>query len=189
MRARTERKRWLTYILVGLVFGVFDWYFLDLLATALSAIGQDEARFASPVARLAIIAVFMGMNFGVWLVPVIPAAIYEVKRSRSIRRAALAAIFIWVAAIFSYYAFYTFLLMFVGLPHLEFMLFSNRAAPTYWADWWPPFRRVIFDQFFEWIGIAVVGGAIIGVLSAFLYNFIATRRTSTRPTHLSHTQS
>lgn len=181
MLATADRKRWLTYILIGLAFGVVDWYFLDLLATAFTALGQDETRFASPIVRLLLVAIVMGLNFGVWLVPVIPAAIYEVKRSRSLRRAALAAVLIWVAAIFGYYTFYAFLLMFVGAPHLEFMLFSNRHAPTYWADWWPPFRRVILNQFIEWIGIAVIGGALTGALSAYLYNFITHRRAPARP--------
>ena len=103
------------------------------------------------------------MNYGIWLIPVIPVAIYEMKRSHSIRKAALAAILIWSTAIFSYYTYYAILLMFFGLPNLEFMLFSNHQTVSYWADWWPPFKRVILDQFVEWIGIAVIGGGDCGI--------------------------
>lgn len=35
----------------------------------------------------------------------------------------------------SYYGYYAGILMFVGEPNLEFMLFANRAAPSYWEDW------------------------------------------------------
>jgi hypothetical protein len=170
------RKRWLIYIAIGLIFGIVDWYFLDLLASLLDRLGQDESLFEAVYARLLIIAMFMSLNYGIWLVPVVPSAIYEVKRSQSLRKAALAAVVVWAAAILSYYAYYTFLLMFVGLPNLDFMLFSNRQSPTYWTDWWPPFQRAVLSQFIEWIGIAVIGGAVVGAFSAYLY-----RRSSKRP--------
>lgn len=175
-------KRWLVYIVIGLFFGIVDWHFLDLLASLLDQLGQDESLFAGVFTRLLIIAVFMSLNYGIWLVPVVPTAIYEVKRSRSLRKAAVAAVVVWAAAIFSYYAYYTFLLMFVGLPNLDFMLFSNRQSPTYWADWWPPFRRAVLSQFVEWIGIALIGGAMVGALSAYVYRHIAKRRVSRRQT-------
>ena len=108
--------------------------------------------------------------------PVIPAAIYEFRRSCSVPCAALAAVLIWVAAIFSYYLFYTVLLIFVGLPHLDSMLFSNRHDPAYWQDFWPPFRRIILNQILEWIGIAIIGGALTGAASSYLYiKWIAAR--------------
>lgn len=119
------------------------------------------------------------MNYGIWLIPVIPISIYEMKRSRSIRKAAGAAIMIWSAAIFSYYKYYAFLIMFVGLPNLDFMLFSNHRLATYWADWWPPFRRIILDQFVEWIGMAVIGGGIVGWVTAYL-----VKRLTKNPTKL-----
>lgn len=176
------RKRWLIYIAIGLCFGIVDWYFLDLLASLLDQLGQDESLFEAVYARLLIIAVFMSLNYGIWLVPVVPTAIYEANRSQSVRKAALAAVVVWVAAIFSYYAYYTFLLMFVGLPNLDFMLFSNRRSPTYWTDWWPPFQRAVLSQFIEWIGIAVIGGAIVGALSTYLYWRISKRRVSRQQT-------
>ena len=171
------RKRWLIYILIGLCFGIVDWYFLDLLASLFAKLGQNESMFEVVIIHLLIIMIFMGLNYGIWLVPVIPTAIYEINQSRSLAQAALSAVVIWVAAIFSYYAYYTFLLMFVGLPNLDFMLFSNRQSSTYWTDWWPPFQRVIVDQFVEWIGIAVIGGVLVGALIAYMFKFISKRRT------------
>jgi hypothetical protein len=78
-------------------------------------------------------------------------------------------------ALVSYYGYYALILMFVGAPNLEFMLFANRAAPTYWADWWPPFKRVIADQFIEWIGIAIVGGGVVGALTGIVYRHVTHR--------------
>jgi hypothetical protein len=179
------RKRWLIYIAIGLIFGIVDWYFLDLLASLLDRLGQDETLFEAAYARLLIIAVFMSWNYGIWLVPVVPTAIYEVKRSQSLRKAALAAVVVWAAAILSYYAYYTFLLMFVGLPNLDFMLFSNRQSLTYWTDWWPPFQRAVLSQFIEWIGIAVISGALVGTFSAYLYRRISKRPVSRQQTSAS----
>ena len=74
-----------------------------------------------------------------------------------------------------YYSYYAFMLMFVGLPNMDFMLFSNHQSATYWDDWWIPFKRVILDQFIEWLGIAVIGGTIVGTLSAYAFSFSLTR--------------
>lgn len=163
------RNRWLIFIAVGLAFGIADWYFLDLLAS----LGQNPALSdnllqASPYIRLLAVIALVALNYGVWLVPVIPVAIYEMKRSRSLRGAAISAVIVWSAAMLSYYAYYAFMLMFVGLPNMDFMLFKNHQLASYWENWWGPFRRVILDQFVEWIGIAVIGGAIVGTMSAYV---------------------
>jgi hypothetical protein len=75
-------------------------------------------------------------------------------------------------AMVSDYGYYVLILMFVGAPNLEFMLFANRAAPTCWADWWPPFKRAIVDPFIEWIGIAIVGGGVEGALTGIVYRHV-----------------
>ena len=165
--------RWLIYALIGLGFGLLDWYFLDLLARlSQSGILDQVPEYIQMLLVIPIIAA----NYGVWLIPVIPTAIYEMKRSQSLWRAALSAIVVWSMALVSYYAYYTMMLMFVGLPNMDFMLFSNRASPTYWADWWPPFRRVILNQLLEWIGVAFVGGALVGALSGTVFDWLVKRR-------------
>jgi len=163
------RNRWLVYVAVGLCFGIADWYFLDLLASFSQNPALDDGFLQAPqYVRTLIVIALITLNYGVWLVPVIPTAVYEMKRSRSLLRAAISSVIVWCAAMVSYYSYYAFMLMFVGVPHMDFMLFSNRQAATYWNDWWPPFKRVIVDQFLEWIGIAMVGGAIVGTLSAYI---------------------
>jgi len=171
------RNRWLIYVAVGLCFGFADWYFLDLLASLSQNQALNENLLQAPeYFRVMIVMVLVISNYGVWLIPVIPAAIYEMKRTQSLRRAAISAVIVWSAAMLSYYAYYAFMLMFVGLPNMDFMLFLNRQSVTYWADWWPPFRRVILNQFVEWIGIAVIGGAIVGMLSAYVFKSLSKRR-------------
>ncbi|MCC6192579.1 MAG: hypothetical protein IT318_26435 [Anaerolineales bacterium] len=175
------RSRWLVYVLLG--FGLADWYFLDLLAS----VSQNQALSqhidqANALTRLVVVLAIISANYGIWLVPLMPAAIYEMKRSGSVRLAALAAVLVWSAAMVSYYAYYAFMLMWVGLPNMDFMLFANRHLPGYWADWWPPFRRVIVEQFLEWMGIAVVGGTIVGALTALAYRWIAKRPVRGRAT-------
>jgi len=176
------RNRWLIYGLIGLAFGIADWFFLDLLA----ALGQNRALNdyllqAPDILRILAVLLLVGLNYGIWLVPVIPIAIYEVKRSQSLRRAALSAALVWSAAMLSYYGYYTAALLFIGLPNLDFVLFSNRISATYWADAQPIFQRVILDQFMEWIVIAIVGGICVGGLSAYLYRRVLARRAAGRP--------
>ncbi len=163
------RNRWLAYGVVGLFFGLVDWYFLDLWArlSQNQALNQPLDQ-TNALVQLLIVVLLIAINYSIWLVPVVPAAVYEMQRSQSVRRAALAAVLIWSAALVSYYAYYAFRLMWVGLPNMEFMLLANRHMPGYWADWWPPFRRVIVDQFLQWIGVAVVGGVLVGALTAML---------------------
>ncbi len=86
------RRRWWKYTLVGLVFGIADWYFLDLLASlARIPALSDQLNQTSGLLRLFAVILLIGLNYGIWLVPVIPVAVVEMKQSRSIRLAAMAA--------------------------------------------------------------------------------------------------
>jgi hypothetical protein len=171
-------RRWLFFIVIGLFFGVMDWYYLDGLSSFLAWFGShSNMNNAAPVVQLLGIAMIVILNWGFWLVPVIPVAIYESKRSRSIGLAALSAITVWSFAILSYYGFYTILLLFWGLPNLDFMLFSNRNSTTYWQDWKPVFQRLITNQFLDWILVALIGGAIVGAMTGILHRYLIQRRS------------
>lgn len=176
-----SQNRWLIFILLGLAFGILDWYYLDLLAS----IGRNESfnnqmQQSVELVRLIGIVVILVLNYGIWLVPVIPAAVFEYIRTRVIWRAVLSASLVWSAAIISYYTYYTFLLMFAGLPGMEFMLFVHRNLPSYWNDWWVSFQQVILNQFMEWIWVAIVGGTIAGALSAAGVRLFWHRRKKVR---------
>jgi hypothetical protein len=134
------RRRWWIYLLIGIGFGILDWYYLDLLAS----IGRnptisDRLNEATGIIRLLVIGLLIGSNYGIWLVPVIPVSIFEWRRSHSLGQAALAAAILWAGAMVGYYGYYAILLLFAGLPQLEFMLYSNHLSPGYWDDFWPLF--------------------------------------------------
>lgn len=145
--------RLVLYIVIGLAFGVFDWYYLDVLAHfPWGPLGQS----------ILVVPVILLLNYGVWLVPVIPIAWRESRASRKIQNAILAAAATWSSAIFGYYAYYTLLLSLGVLPNLANLnVFGDRTA-GFWEDWTAMFQKVILSQFLEWIVIAVVGGSVIG---------------------------
>jgi len=161
-------KRWLIYCLIGLAFGVVDWYYLDSLAHfPWGQLGE------SPV----VIPIIIALNYGIWLVPVLPIAIYEVHRYKSARLSAVAGITVWSSAIFGYYTYYTALLAFWGLPHMDYLLVLGKRSPTFWQDWARVFQKVILSQFLEWIIIAVIGGGIVGLIASRVWLCWLGRRT------------
>jgi hypothetical protein len=151
------KKRFAIYITVGVLFGILDWYYLNGLA---------NFQWGSLGESILVIPIILFLNFGIWLLPVAAVAIYEERRSFSLHRAAFSGAVVWTCAITSYYLYYTILLAFFGLPHMEHLLFINRNDPAFLSEWSIAFKRIILAQFLEWIGIALVGGGIVGFLSA-----------------------
>ncbi len=165
-------KRWLVYCLLGLVFGVADWHFLQLLVV----IPWQRLSGSSPVGQLLLLPVIVGLNWGIWLVPVVPVAIHEARRSASVWLSAVAAMVVWCTAILAYYLYYTILIAFWGLPHMESLLVLREHSATFWQDWSATFRSLILGQVAEWIIVAVVGGAIVGAGSGAIYLYTRRRR-------------
>jgi hypothetical protein len=96
-------KRWHYYVLIGLVFGIFDWFYLDWLSRGLGPnLGENP---------FIVIPIIIGLNYGIWLVPVIPVVIYETQKADTIKGPILAAIITWSCALFSYYFYYAMLLV------------------------------------------------------------------------------
>lgn len=149
-------KRWHYYCLIGLLFGILDWFYLDWLSRSLGPnLGENP---------FIVIPIIITLNYGIWLVPVIPVIIYEIRQADHIKGPILAAILTWCSALFGYYTYYTILLSLGKLPNLAHLnLFGNRYE-GFWRDYWVMFRRIILYQFLEWIPIAVVGGGIIAVI-------------------------
>lgn len=154
------KRRWLVYLAIGALFGVFDFYYLTLLA-----------RFAGPLLSSgpAGAIAWLVLNLGVWLVPVVPIALYEARRSRARLRCALASLAAWCAAIVAYYLTNAVQLAFVGVPGRPELHISNRSAPHFWQNWAFVLRRNILAGITEWMVVAVVGGAIVGLAVGSLY--------------------
>jgi hypothetical protein len=76
----TGKKRWLMYTPVGLAFGVMDWYYLERLAHfPWGGLGDN----------LIVVPIIIVLNFGIWLAPVIPITLNEIRIPRSTVRASL----------------------------------------------------------------------------------------------------
>jgi len=154
-----NKSRFFFYALIGLIFGIIDWFYLDWLANiSWGSLGES----------ILVIPIIIAMNYGIWLVPIIPVVMYEARHSEKIRYPMFAGMLTWSCAIFSYYLYYAVLLSLGKLVHLEHLnIFGDKYA-TFWPEYWSMFNRIILSQFLEWIIIAVIGGATMGALSFWL---------------------
>jgi hypothetical protein len=162
-----SKHRFLFYAIIGLVFGVIDWFYLDWLAhISWGDLGES----------ILVVPVIIALNYGIWLVPIIPVTINETRFSTRTILPMLAGMLTWSCAIFSYYFYYAILLSMGKLPNLEHLNIFEEKTETFWAEYWQMFNRIIMGQFLEWIIIALVGGAITGALACWLYHkFISPR--------------
>ena len=109
-----------------------------------------------------VVPVILLMNYGIWLVPILPDTWHETHLSHSIRFSMLAGVVTWSGAIFSYYVYYAILLSLGVLPQMEYLNVFGDRYPGFWNDWMAVFQKVILNQLIEWILIAWIGGAIVG---------------------------
>jgi len=166
---KESKYRFLLYALVGLFFGVIDWFYLDWLA---------HISWGSLGESILVVPVIIAMNYGIWLVPSQRAWGSVSRRAQRIRNPMLAGILTWSCAIFSYYFYYAALLSLGKLVHLEhFNIFGDKDE-TFWYYYWQMFKGIILGQFFEWILIAVIGGGVIGALIYVVSRRLTHRRSS-----------
>jgi hypothetical protein len=156
----SKRRFWL-YALIGLIFGIIDWFYLDWLA---------HISWGSLGDSILVVPIIIVMNYGIWLVPIIPVAIYETRHAEKIVSPMRAGTLTWSCAIFSYYAYYAILLSLGKLVHLEHLKIFGDKDETFWYYYWQMFKGIILGQFFEWIIVAVVGGAILGALVFWFFH-------------------
>jgi hypothetical protein len=149
------KRRFFLYALIGLIFGIIDWFYLNWLA---------HISWGSLGESVLVVPIIIGMNYGIWLVPIIPVVIYEARHAEKMLYPMLTGMLTWSCAIFSYYVYYAILLSLGKLIHLEHLnIFGDKNA-TFWWEYWHMFNGIILGQFLEWIIIAIIGGAIIGAL-------------------------
>ncbi len=153
--------RFFLYVLIGLFFGIIDWFYLNWLAH-ISWGRLGDSFFIIPIIIL--------MNYGIWLIPIIPVVIYEAKIVQKIIFPALAGMLTWMSAIFSYYVYYGILLSLGKLVHLEHLNIFGDKYDAFWYEYWQMFKGIILGQFFEWIIIAIIGGGVIGALAFAIFH-------------------
>lgn len=156
------KKRWFIYAIVGIVFGVFDFYYQRVIQ------GLNLSGMYTII-----------LCYGIWLVPLLPIALYESKVSLSSRKASIASVLTWSASIISYYMFLAIELMFIGRESRIEMHISNYADPYFWSNWKSVFYGQVVAGIIEWIVVAIVGGFIIGYLVNFTYIKLKMKKTLT----------
>lgn len=150
-----QRRRILFYAAIGLIFGVLDWFYLDWLAhLSWGSLGQS----------VVVVPIILILNYGIWLVPVIPIAIYEARRAQRITSPIAASVITWLCAMVGYYGFYALQLSLGKLPSYEHLNIFGEKYPGFWLDFSRIFNRVILSQFLEWTLIAIVCGSILGAI-------------------------
>jgi len=157
------KRRWLVYALVGVTFGVFDYYYQGLIAPWSG------------------IAVHLFLVLGVWLIPVVPVALYETRATGSLWLSALAGVLTWFTAIVAYYLFNAIELLLLGVPRRPEMHVSNRDDPFFWQNWQSVLRYDILGGILEWSLVAILGGAIVGFLVSLVYRSIRRAHPGPEP--------
>jgi len=141
-RTRTTRVRWVFYILVGIIFGVLDYFFI---APAISD--------------------YIVPSLAVWLIPLIPIAIYEMRASGAKYKTVLASILCWVVAVLAYYVCY----------YLTLAL-SPSMISVGWGE--------ILADIALWGIFAIVTGGITGFFISIIYKLIHNKKSARMATDL-----
>ncbi len=164
------KQRWVIYIIIGIAFGVFDFYYHSFLSNILARQQVFTPSIGGEI-------IWLTLSIGIWLVPIVPIIIYEAKISKSKLRASFASILTWCASIVSYYLTNAFQLAFVGSSGRLELHISNQNDPFFWENWGNVFYQdIIVAGIVRWSVVAVLGGLIIGFLTSFIYlRFIDNR--------------
>jgi hypothetical protein len=153
-------KRFLAYIVVGVSFGVIDWYGVQALLPVTHRLSRGN---------LALALMGEAVNWGVWLLPATPVAVYEARRSGKAVWSGMAVVTLWLSSIVAYYLYYTYLLAFVGVHRMEDLLIFGPRPNYFWGLWAITMRSLILRQMGEWGMVALVGGFIVGWLVSWVY--------------------
>jgi hypothetical protein len=149
-------RRWFIYIVVGILFGVFDFYYPNFIPQF-----DIDSRFWGEIVGFA-------LDFGIWLVPIVPIVLYEARVSRSRVLPALASSLAWCISVIVYYLTNVVQLA-IGSPMQPDLRISNHNNPFFWVNWGNLLVTYILGHILEWAVVAVVGGIIIGFLVSFIY--------------------
>lgn len=182
MRKETEmRNHWFVYLLAGLAFGIVEWVLMDFLSVPAQSPYFSEAMEkidkGPTVVQIGVVLLLVLVMYGVWFAAAIPVMIHELNQSKSVAITTVAVVVFWCAAIVGYYGFYAYLLLFVGLPHMDFMVITRMQPGASWAEWWLTFQRVIVRQWLEGTVVVAVAGAVAGPIMAMILRRFFNKRS------------
>ncbi|ETI95273.1 MAG: hypothetical protein Q617_SPSC00209G0001, partial [Streptococcus sp. DORA_10] len=135
------RKRWLIYVLIGILFGIVDFYYQEFTQEIITST-----------------IVWLVVAWSVWLIPIIPIVLYEAKISKSVLKSVLANILVWNVSVISYYMYIPIKLVFIGQSTmLEFYIY-NYKSEFYWSNLKALIWHLISQDAPEWLVVAILGG-------------------------------
>lgn len=146
------KKRWMVYILIGFLFGIFDFYYQEFTESLITSTSM-----------------WFLVAWSVWLVPAIPIVLYETKRSQDIIKSIFANILVWCVSVISYYMYIPFKLVFIGQPSMKYFYISNYKNKFYLSNLKSLTFSLISRDIPEWLVIAVLGGLVVGFCVSFSY--------------------
>jgi len=149
------KKRWMVYILIGFLFGIFDFYYQEFTE---SLITSSTMWFL--------------VAWSVWLVPAIPIVLYEAKKSQDIIKSIFANILVWSVSVISYYMYIPFKLVFIGQSSMQHFYISNYKNKFYLSNLKSLILGLISEDIPEWLVIAVLGGLVVGFCVSFSYLYL-----------------
>ncbi len=174
------RNRWFAYLLAGLAFGIVEWVLMDFLSVPAQSpyfSGAMEKIDKGPtVVQIGVVLLLVLVMYGVWFAAAIPVMIHELNQSKSVTKTTVAVVVFWCAAIVGYYGFYAYLLLFVGLPHMDFMVITRMQSGATWTEWWLTFQHVILKQWLEGTVVVTMTGAAAGPIMTFILRRFLNKR-------------
>lgn len=147
------KKRWYIYIVVGILFGIFDFYYQELTQ------GIHISSFV----------VWFVVAWAVWLIPAIPIVLYETKVSESKKKSVISNVLVWSISVCFYYLYMAIKLIFIGQESMKSFHISNYKDQFYLSNLKSLFLDDVLRGITEWIIIAIVGGIVVGFLISFIY--------------------
>ena len=146
------KKRWLIYVLIGVLFGVFDFYYQEFTQNLITST-----------------KIWFVVAWSVWLVPVIPIVLYEAKISKSLVKSVFANILVWSVSVISYYMYIPIKLVFIGQSTMLEFYISNYRSEFYLSNLKLLIWGLISEDAPEWLLVAILGGLIVGFCISFSY--------------------
>ena len=146
------KKRWLIYVLIGVLFGVFDFYYQEFTQNLITST-----------------KIWFVVAWSVWLVPVMPIVLYEAKISESVVKSVFANILVWSVSVISYYMYIPIKLVFIGQSTMSEFYISNYRNQFYWSNLKSLIWGLISEDTPEWLVVAILGGLIVGFCISFSY--------------------
>lgn len=165
------KKRWIVYFFAGLIFGAGYWHYFSLTAKFLNDISSNESIIGEGLLFIFALLTY----FGVWLIPATLPAMYEFRRSTSLRLSVMAVVAVWVSAVLGYYVNYLAMLALFGMPNMEYLVIFGQRTASFWQDWSVIFPRLIFYNFLKWTAVGIFVSGIAGLITSSVYSSLSKK--------------